>query len=79
METCKSEYEESAELQNQLLSIMNEISEIKKTDCMANNEKLEKINANYKKELAKLEEKQQEIFRTLEERHDVSDQVILDF
>ena len=79
IEALSEEYKESMGLQNELQGIMNEINVIKKKDPMTKLEALEKANSNYKNELSKLEEKQKDLFRKLEMRKDVTDQVVLDF
>ena len=79
IEEMSAAYEESVQLEKQLQSIMGQMNNVKKTDKMIRMEAAEKANANYKKELAHLEEKQQDLFRKLEIRSDVSDHVVLDF
>ena len=79
IEKMNEDYQESFALQNELQTIMKEMDNVKKTEQMVKVEALEKANANYKKELTRLDEKQKELFRKLEMRSDVTDQVVLDF
>ena len=72
-------YQESVRLEEQLLNVMSQMDAVKKTKMMMRVEALENENAKCKKELARLEERQQDLFRKLEIRCDVTDQVILDF
>ncbi|KAI5520426.1 nuclear localization sequence binding [Trichomonas vaginalis G3] len=74
----ESQYKEALELQNQLTELMQRMNQIKSSKIMVEVGELEKLNAEYKDKLTKLNQKQEMLFQKLEQRSDVTNQVVID-
>lgn len=75
----EEDFAEADDLKKQLDAIMSAIDKIKKSPEMVFAEKQEQINARYKQRLKKINERQQIIYKQLEERSDVTNDVVIDF
>lgn len=78
IKNLEQQYKEVEALQMEYTGLMQKISDIKSTPIMVEVGELEKLNAEYKNKLQKLDLQQKQIFQQLEYRPDVSNQVVLD-